>query len=40
MMRARFGNAVKGARKILKVPKGKFPADDDLLVTVGFKYRV
>ena len=33
-MRGRFGNAVKSGRKTLKVPKGKIPADADLVVTV------
>ena len=36
-MRARFGNAAKSGRKTLKVPKGKLPADADLVVTLGFK---
>ena len=36
-MRARFGNAAKSGRKMLKVPKGKLPADADLVVTLGFK---
>ena len=36
-MRARFGKAAKSGRKTLKVPKGKLPADADLVVTLGFK---
>ena len=36
-MRARFGKAVKSGRKTLKVPKGKIPADADLVVTVSYK---
>ena len=36
-MRARFGNAAKSGRKTLKVPKGKLPADADVVVTLGFK---
>ena len=36
-MRARFGKAVKSGRKTLKVPKGKIPADADLVVTLSFK---
>ena len=36
-MRARFGKAVKSGRKTLKVPKGKIPADADLVVTMGYK---
>ena len=36
-MRSRFGNAAKSGRKTLKVPKGKLPADADLVVTLGFK---
>ena len=35
-MRARFGNAVKSGRKILKLPKGKIPADADLVVTLSY----
>ena len=33
-MRARFGKAVKSGRKTIKVPKGKIPADADLVVTL------
>ena len=36
-MRARFGKAVKSGRKTIKVPKGKIPADADLVVTLGHK---
>ena len=36
-MRARFGSDAKSGRKTLKVPKGKLPADADLVVTLGFK---
>ena len=36
-MRVRFGNAAKSGRKTLKAPKGKLPADADLVVTLGFK---
>ena len=36
-MRARFGKAAKSGRKTLKVPKGKLPADADLVVTMGYK---
>lgn len=36
-MRARFGKSVKSGRKTLKVPKGKIPADADLVVTTGYK---
>ena len=35
-MRARFGNAAKSGRKTLKVPKGKLPADADLVVTLTY----
>ena len=35
--RARFGKAAKSGRKTLKVPKGKIPADADLVVTVSHK---
>ena len=35
-MRARFGNAVKSGRKTLKLPKGKIPADADLVVTLSY----
>ena len=35
-MRARFGNAAKSGRKMLKVPKGKLPADADLVVTLSY----
>ena len=36
-MRVRFGNAVKSGRKTLKVPKGKLPADADLVVTLSYR---
>ena len=36
-MRARFGKAVKSGRKTIKVPKGKIPADADLVVTLSHK---
>ena len=36
-MRARFGRAVKSGRKTLKLPKGKIPADADLVVTLSYK---
>ncbi len=36
-MRARFGNAAKSGRKTLKMPKGKIPADADLVVTVSHR---
>ena len=36
-MRARFGNAAKSGRKTLKVPKGRIPADADLVVTVSHR---
>ena len=36
-MRARYGNEVKSGRKSIKVPKGKIPADADLVVTLAFK---
>ena len=35
-MRARFGKAVKSGRKTLKLPKGKIPADADLVVTLSY----
>ena len=35
-MRARFGNAAESGRKTLKVPKGKIPADADLVVTLRY----
>ena len=35
-MRARFGKAVKSGRKSIKVPKGKIPADADLVVTLSY----
>ena len=35
-MRARFGKAAKSGRKTLKVPKGKIPADADLVVTLTY----
>ena len=34
-LRAKFGKAAKSGRKTLKVPKGKIPADADLVVTVS-----
>ncbi len=36
-MRARFGKSVESGRKTLKVPKGKIPADADLVVTVSHR---
>ena len=36
-MRARYGKAVKSGRKTLKLPKGKIPADADLVVTLSYK---
>ena len=36
-MKARFGKAVKRGRKTLKLPKGKIPADADLVVTLSYK---
>ena len=36
-MRARFGNAVKSGRKTLKLPKGKIPADADLVITLSHR---
>ena len=36
-MRARFGKAVKRGRKTIKAPKGKIPADADLVVTLSQK---
>ena len=36
-MRPRFGDAVTSGRKTLKVPKGKIPADADLVVTLSHK---
>ncbi len=36
-MRARFGKGVKSGRKSIKVPKGKIPADADLVVTLSHK---
>ena len=36
-MRARFGNAAHSGRKTLKVPKGRIPADADLVVTLRFR---
>ena len=36
-MRARFGNAAKSSRKTLKVPKGRIPADADLVVTLRYR---
>ena len=36
-MRARFGKDAKSGRKTLKVPKGRVPADADLVVTVSHR---
>ena len=36
-MRVRFGDAVKGGRKTLKLPKGELPADADLVVTLSYR---
>ncbi len=36
-LRAKFGTAAKSGRKTLKVPKGKIPADADLVVTVSHR---
>ena len=36
-LRAKFGKAAKSGRKTLKVPKGKIPADADLVVTLRYK---
>ena len=36
-MKARFGKAVKRGRKTIKAPKGKIPADADLVVTLSYK---
>ena len=36
-MRARFRKAAKSGRKTQKVPKGKIPADSDLVVKVSYK---
>ena len=36
-MRAKFGNAAESGRKTLKIPKGKIPADADLVVTLRYK---
>ncbi len=36
-MRAGFGNAAESGRKTVKVPKGKLPADADLVVTLRYK---
>ncbi len=36
-MRARFGNAAESGRKTLKVPKGRIPADADLVVTLRYR---
>ena len=36
-MRARFGKTAESGRKTLKVPKGKIPADADLVVTVSHR---
>ena len=36
-MRAKFGKAAKSGRKTLKVPKGRIPADADLVVTVSHR---
>ena len=34
-MRARFGKAAESGRQTLKIPKGRIPADADLVVTVS-----
>lgn len=36
-MRARFGKAAESGRKTLKIPKGRIPADADLVVTVSHR---
>ena len=36
-MRARFGKTAESGRKTLKVPKGKIPADADLVITVSHR---
>ena len=36
-LRAKFGKAATSGRKTLKVPKGKIPADADLVVTVSHR---
>ena len=36
-MRTKLGKAVKSGRKTLKLPKGKIPADADLVVTLSYK---
>ena len=36
-MKTRFGKAVKRGRKTIKAPKGKIPADADLVVTLSYK---
>ena len=36
-LRARFGKVAKSGRKTLKVPKGRIPADADLVVTVSHR---
>ena len=36
-MRAKFGNAAESGRKTLKIPKGKVPADADLVVTLRYR---
>ena len=36
-MRASFGKAAKSGRKTLKVPKGRIPADADLVVTLSHR---
>ncbi len=36
-LRAKFGKAATSGRKTLKVPKGKIPADADLVVTVSYR---
>ena len=36
-IRARFGNAAMRGRKTVKVPKGKIPADADLVVTLRYR---
>ena len=36
-LRTKFGKAAKSGRKTLKVPKGRIPADADLVITVSHK---
>ena len=36
-LRSRFGKAARSGRKTLKVPKGRIPADADLVVTVNHR---